>query len=157
MNINDNSHLVQTNPMDQFIVITRRDAHERGLKKFYTGKPCRRGHLALRWTVSGSCEVCQSGHQKGYVSGVRDFKRYQFDAGLRDYNVTVHFDDWATIEAIAKAMASDRLKAFNLRRLPVAPAVQRPDIVEWCFPCEQYYQGAVCPICGNPPGFMLPK
>lgn len=41
-------------------IITRKDAIQLGLKKYFTGKPCRQGHVALR-TVSGkNCVVCQS-------------------------------------------------------------------------------------------------
>lgn len=41
-------------------VLTRKDAHERGLKKFYTGKPCKYGHNTQRYVVTGACVTCCS-------------------------------------------------------------------------------------------------
>lgn len=42
-----------TNP-----VITRDDAYAKGLPRFYTGRPCKRGHLAERFVVNGACTSC---------------------------------------------------------------------------------------------------
>lgn len=39
--------------------ISRRDAIQQGLTKYYTGKPCRRGHIAERYTA-GACVQCVS-------------------------------------------------------------------------------------------------
>lgn len=38
--------------------MSRKDAFNRGLKKFFTGKFCKNGHLSERYTVSGSCDKC---------------------------------------------------------------------------------------------------
>lgn len=40
-------------------VISRREAHAQGLKRFYTGEPCKRGHDSERFTSSGACIACQ--------------------------------------------------------------------------------------------------
>lgn len=39
-------------------IITQRQAAEKGLNKFYTGKTCKHGHLSERWTISGECVQC---------------------------------------------------------------------------------------------------
>jgi hypothetical protein len=39
-------------------VITRQDAREQGLTRYFTGKPCKRGHLSERMTSNGSCWEC---------------------------------------------------------------------------------------------------
>ena len=39
-------------------IITRREAKSRGLSRYFTGKPCKHGHIALRDTVNGSCIEC---------------------------------------------------------------------------------------------------
>lgn len=36
----------------------RKEAMERGLYKFETGRPCANGHIAHRYTQSGSCSRC---------------------------------------------------------------------------------------------------
>lgn len=40
--------------------IERRTAWEAGSKFFYTGRPCKQGHLAQRYVSTGSCVECQS-------------------------------------------------------------------------------------------------
>lgn len=41
-------------------VISRQAAHAAGLLRFYTGAPCRRGHLAERYVSTGGCLECAS-------------------------------------------------------------------------------------------------
>lgn len=42
------------------IVIAREDAYDRGLRRFYTGEPCKKGHVAERYVVNGACIECQN-------------------------------------------------------------------------------------------------
>lgn len=39
-------------------IISRAEAKARGLTRFFTGKPCQRGHVADRWTATKACVVC---------------------------------------------------------------------------------------------------
>lgn len=39
-------------------IITRRQAIERRLPKYFTGEPCKNGHIAERYLVNSSCEHC---------------------------------------------------------------------------------------------------
>lgn len=39
--------------------LKRREAIQLGLSSYFTGKPCRRGHVAERKTKSGNCVSCQ--------------------------------------------------------------------------------------------------
>lgn len=39
-------------------LITRQDAVKQKLRRFFTGRPCRHGHLAERYTTNGACVVC---------------------------------------------------------------------------------------------------
>lgn len=43
-------------------LVTRQQAKARGLKLYFTGKPCLRGHIDERWTVSGLCLQCGRDH-----------------------------------------------------------------------------------------------
>lgn len=40
------------------IIISRTDALSQGLKRYFTGKPCKHGHLAERWASMGACVEC---------------------------------------------------------------------------------------------------
>lgn len=39
-------------------IITRSQAIERGLNRYYTGEPCKHGHVEERVTTSATCIVC---------------------------------------------------------------------------------------------------
>ena len=39
-------------------ILTRKEAAEAGKAQYYTGKECKHGHLAPRYTQSGTCSAC---------------------------------------------------------------------------------------------------
>lgn len=41
-------------------IISRKEAMERGLKYYFTGKPCKHGHIFKRRVITGYCEKCNS-------------------------------------------------------------------------------------------------
>jgi hypothetical protein len=47
-------------------LITREEAKEQGLSKYFTGKPCKHGHVAERYVSRTSCVMCHSGQMKKY-------------------------------------------------------------------------------------------
>lgn len=48
--------------------ISRNEARQKNLKKFFTGKPCSQGHVAGRYVSSGTCEVCARSYSKGELT-----------------------------------------------------------------------------------------
>jgi len=40
------------------IVTTRKEARELGIRRYYTGNPCPKGHKGARFTLSANCERC---------------------------------------------------------------------------------------------------
>ena len=48
-------------------IISCKDAKALGLKRYYTGKPCKHGHIAERH-VTGGCAVCANNDQKRYYN-----------------------------------------------------------------------------------------
>lgn len=46
--------------------LTRQQAAQKGLHRYYTGKPCRNGHDAERYTSTGSCVVCSRENVNAY-------------------------------------------------------------------------------------------
>jgi hypothetical protein len=47
-------------------VLTRSQARTRGLARYFTGKPCARGHIAERMTCSANCVRCKKITQARY-------------------------------------------------------------------------------------------
>jgi hypothetical protein len=43
-------------------IITRKEAKEQGLVRYFTGNPCKHGHLAEKITSNGNCSVCLRSH-----------------------------------------------------------------------------------------------
>ena len=39
-------------------IVSRKEALERGLKRYFTGKPCKNGHIAERFVSNGRCVEC---------------------------------------------------------------------------------------------------
>jgi hypothetical protein len=46
--------------------MTREAARRRGLRFYYTGKPCRRGHMAKRWTSNTNCVECLAASNRAW-------------------------------------------------------------------------------------------
>jgi hypothetical protein len=45
-------------------IISRKNAKKLGLKKYFTGKPCKNGHTSERYTITGICTECQKEKNK---------------------------------------------------------------------------------------------
>jgi hypothetical protein len=45
-------------------IISRKDAIDKGLNRFFTGKPCPRGHISERTIYGGSCLKCRAEKEK---------------------------------------------------------------------------------------------
>lgn len=39
-------------------IVTRMEAAKAGLNRYFTGKPCRYGHLSERYVLNGTCVEC---------------------------------------------------------------------------------------------------
>ena len=61
---------------------TRKLANELGLNKYFTGEPCKHGHIAPRYTDSGTCQECirqnvANSHNRNH--DVRENRRAAFE------------------------------------------------------------------------------
>lgn len=84
-------------------IVSRADAQRAGAIHYYTGQPCRRGHLALRYVHSGHCGACQAGQR-----GASD----QHDMRARSRVVKLRWSLNAT--DVQRADFADRLRALVL-------------------------------------------
>jgi hypothetical protein len=72
--------------MDDHEIISRSEAKARGLKTYFTGKPCKRGHVAPRQTTNGSCRECSDAKRRWR----QENKEY-----VRKRNRSYHADHYA--------------------------------------------------------------
>lgn len=86
-------------------IVTRPDAKAAGLKRFFTGSPCKSGHVAERYTSSGGCITCDAHGQIG---------RYR-----REHPVIQHRSGFANEQerAAAKLLAIKEWSAANPARV----------------------------------------
>lgn len=69
----------------QLPIISRREAIERGLKKYYTAKACPKQHVCERATSNGNCIDCMNVYKK--VQGPRYYQenKDEIKAGVKRY------------------------------------------------------------------------
>ena len=85
-------------------ILTRPEAREKGLKIYYTGKPCRNGHDSYRYTQSGTCAQCVK-NANGTMSDPALDARKEAKALLVQVRVRAFDDDRDNIAAAAWALA----------------------------------------------------
>lgn len=63
--------------MAAFSIVTRQEAIKNGLGRYFTGKPCKRGHLCERYTSAKHCIKCDYEKNKSEKGKARR-KKYEF-------------------------------------------------------------------------------
>lgn len=87
------------------MIITKQEAIERNLTRFFTGKPCHKGHISERLTNSGNCITCKQIKERArYKSNPEKFrvaknhwysqtsdarKQTQWEYSLKKYGIDV--------------------------------------------------------------------
>ena len=56
-------------------VITRKEAKERWLPRYFTGKPCPHGHVAERWASTSRCVECDRKYDEANREKIRERQR----------------------------------------------------------------------------------
>ena len=51
---------------------TRMEAAQNGDLEYYTGKPCKNGHITIRNTLTGACKECNAEYVKRHKNKYRD-------------------------------------------------------------------------------------
>jgi hypothetical protein len=70
-------------------IITRAEAKALGLKRFFTGKPCKRGHVAERQVGNASCVECaQEYHAANREKHIERFREYR--AAHHEHLLSLH-------------------------------------------------------------------
>ena len=127
--------------------ISRKQAKAQGLKHYFTGKPCKHGHIAVRLTSKGICMDCnrqhnrqlqQAGYHRNYyakrMATDEDFRQAKAaDARKHYHNVMKHDPERMARHYAASAVAAKKnregrnanRRAFNQRN----PGYGRPYVI----------------------------
>lgn len=58
-----------------FEIVSRAEARAKGLKRYFTGRPCTRGHTVERQTSNKNCVECRQANREGYRQAEIDYSR----------------------------------------------------------------------------------
>lgn len=104
-------------------VISCKDAKAEGLSRYFTGKPCKRGHVAERYTRTGNCIQCDNERCNNSYHTSEAHREYVRDYGKRwaqanPEKVKAHMRQWD--KRNHKKRLADNMKrhAAKLRRTP---------------------------------------
>jgi hypothetical protein len=71
--------------VDTGVIMTKAEALASGLKHYYTGVPCKRGHDAKRRVSTSDCIICSADRQRTDAS--KDYKRSHYQANDQKYKL----------------------------------------------------------------------
>lgn len=99
-------------------ITTRKEALEKNLASYFTGKPCKRGHIAKRYIASSNCSVCACEHGSKKIADMTDEQKAERRAiGRKSAAKNKHkmADYYAKYRAENKESESARQKAWYER------------------------------------------
>lgn len=70
---------------------TRSEARRLGVKFYFTGKPCKNGHMANRYASGAGCVPCAKERQKRWIADNIDHVREHRNAAMREYRKDPEF------------------------------------------------------------------
>lgn len=95
-------------------IVTYTEAKSRGRRDYFTGKPCKRGHVSLRTVSSGMCKQCASEANKLWMAANVDD---EYKEKLREYRKM----NRGRISVVAKAYRDanrEKVREGERRRAP---------------------------------------
>lgn len=101
-------------------IVTRKEARKRGLKRYFTGEPCKYGHLVERRTSTSTCLTCSIENGKKYYINNKDLMLVKRKA-------------YTQIPIIKKRLAEYR-KQYRLRH------TQKPEVKEYRREYQKLYR-----------------
>ena len=91
------------------MIVTRREAKEKQLSRYFTGKPCLKGHISERITYNGECYTCRKerGPASTHQENVKSYKQRNSDK-IKSYQKEYQ----QRLEVKAKRAASQKNREY---------------------------------------------
>lgn len=99
--------------------ISREEALARGLKKYFTGLPCKHGHVCQRYTVTTACVKCMADAQRRFKQSMYG-RMAQTEAVFKN----MHPDDIRVLKETAAALIAARKLSEGT---PTTPQTSAPE------------------------------
>ena len=84
-------------------VISRSEAQDLQLNKYYTGRTCKRKHISQRYTTTGLCIACVSARARKFSKAARETPE-----GMVLLEEYIHPDDVKAMRALADSLKAAR-------------------------------------------------
>jgi hypothetical protein len=98
-------------------IISRKDAKQLGLKRYFTGKPCKHGHIDERRVHDGACTECQRISYRSYLSENTEKERFRKRAYMNDWRSSLTTEELKVINDLTYQTYSYGYKARARARL----------------------------------------
>ena len=102
------------------MIISRKDAKAQGLKRYFTGKPCKRGHVAERYVGSRACLECQNEHRLKHYYANRE-AGLEYRREYRENNrekISEYHREWREANRDKVNATNAKRRAAKLQRTP---------------------------------------
>lgn len=112
--------------------LARKDAVAAGSRKYFTGKPCKHGHIAERYTDSGTCSVCINGNRPSVAvtplthGTPEQREQAQEIVDLKDSKFWLYDVDYVAFKKVAIGMLRARYPLVPPAAFEVKPIPSRP-------------------------------
>lgn len=103
-------------------IISRKEAREKGLSRFYSGKPCPYGHVVERCTANGTCVECSRSRTRKSSVAWRQKNKEKIAARMKAYHKRLRETDKEWRESTYRKTREwreknkDHLKAYSSER-----------------------------------------
>lgn len=115
-------------------IITRKQAKEQGMLRYFTGTPCKRGHLSSRLVSTGKCDVCHRLYHDKYIKHWQRKNKEKVNHATRkwrrdnpDQAHKTNKEYYSSVKEI-KSEKNKRWRALNVDRLRRYNSVRRAQI-----------------------------
>lgn len=88
-------------------ILLRKEAIARGLAKYFTGVPCKHGHLEQRYTVTSACVSCLRGY-RGRIQQRVNTNKMALQLNYVQCSVKVHPQDVDAVNDFAEIVNNAR-------------------------------------------------
>lgn len=124
------------------MIISRKDAIEQGLLKYFTGKPCSNGHIAERYVKNRSCVKCSNNSKAAYyvkISRTKPkgrFKDYKDGAKQRGIDFNLTLPEFTKFWKQPCSYCGAKIDTIGLDRIDNSKGYSPENVCSCCWSCN---------------------
>lgn len=121
-------------------IIIRKDAKALGLSKYFTGKPCKHGHVEERRTDNGNCKECELSTVHRYID--RNLEKVTISRKIADKKRGAYFAYYESKKRVVKLQRTPiwsdltKIRCIYLEREKISKETGIPHAVDHVIPLQ---------------------